>query len=437
MTLYIHDRLIALSPLAPWADALLRRRQRGKVLTEAEDRRLQAVLGDLRDQQRWLACDCLGAGGDQPLLSLRRVNGSVTIVRHGDVHHDERCPFFRDPPEALDIDRGETAAPLRPVTGSLLLLKERKAISGHSRSPHLESNAPHRASPGTRLPRLGRLLLTFAEHGGLSSLDSGEIDAPAGQPVRAADIDAQYQKLKSVGDRPFSGALKLSDVSCFFMAQVPRHLARFRVLEKEFPDQVRPQGYVFCVADDWESDGAVSSVHLHAQGGERAVSVIGRLSQYGDQRTPGPFLFLGQIGKVASTGRYELVSGALHPVLSKSLLVPVDSEFERSVLRVLLQQIHYWKDRHRVDVGIRKPLFDERVPTGLWVRPDFELNLPSGQRVIVEALGRVKDADYQLRKAALVEALGSAPGVCRVITWDPGADEQVIRRLLTGVVLSS
>src|SRR3546814_3398769 len=89
------------------------------------------------------------------------------------------------------------------------------------------------------------------------------------------------------------------------------------------------------------------------------------------------------------------------PILSGRRFMPVDSEFERSVLRELIK-LRRTFDRYSVDLVIEKPVFDTLTPIGP-CRPDFLLEARSRstseiRQVVVEAMGS-NDATYLLSKA--------------------------------------
>src|SRR3546814_3846300 len=82
--------------------------------------------------------------------------------------------------------------------------------------------------------------------------------------------------------------------------------------------------------------------------------------------------------------------------------MPVDSEFERAVLRDLIK-LRVTFDRYDIDLMIEKPVFDTLTQIGP-CRPDFLLEARSRstgeiRHVMVEAMGS-NDEMYLLSKAA-------------------------------------
>src|SRR3546814_4240504 len=63
------------------------------------------------------------------------------------------------------------------------------------------------------------------------------------------------------------------------------------------------------------------------------------------------------------------------PILSGRRFIPIDSEFERAVLRDLIK-LRMTFDRYDIDLAIEKPVFDTLTPIGP-CRPDFLLEARS------------------------------------------------------------
>src|SRR3546814_9483178 len=95
--------------------------------------------------------------------------------------------------------------------------------------------------------------------------------------------------------------------------------------------------------------------------------------------------------------------------------MPVDSEFERAVLRDLIK-LRVTFDRYDIDLMIEKPVFDTLTQIGP-CRPDFLLEARSRstgeiRHVMVEAMGS-NDEMYLLSKAATHPRMEQlAPLVC-------------------------
>jgi hypothetical protein len=364
------------------------------------------------------------------------MDGRVHFVRHGLVPHDEGCPFH-DPDlstrlSALKSGSDTQARPVTPYEGDLLTLKE-VGLSRAARSSPSRTGVDRRH--GGTLPSVGRILLTWVEQSGINLLTSEELVSRKDRPVMARDPSAQYRKLTGLWGSLATHEIALSEILCQYPSVVSRFLARFRSLESRFPEGVRPQGFVCFVVDSVEQTPGGWDIKVETRKGEYCGRVFGRVSLVG-QAAGGPFLFIGKVAKVAESGRYEITSGYAHPVFSKSLPFPVDSEFERGVGAVLLEQVCYWSQVHSVETQFRKPLFDEQIGD-YWLRPDFELWLDNGWRIVVEALGFPDDEAYMRRKAEMESLLRSLEKT-DVVTWsyDDQGQESHLRRILTAKALS-
>src|SRR3546814_3527223 len=116
----------------------------------------------------------------------------------------------------------------------------------------------------------------------------------------------------------------------------------------------------------------------------------------------GPYLVLIVAGQYPEAHGYAPLRAYAQPILSGRRFIPIDSEFERAVLRDLIK-LRMTFDRYDIDLAIEKPVFDTLTPLGP-CRPDFLLAARSrstGQirPVMVEAMGS-NDEMYLLSKAA-------------------------------------
>ena len=83
----------------------------------------------------------------------------------------------------------------------------------------------------------------------------------------------------------------------------------------------------------------------------------------------GPFLVIVVAGQYPEARGYAPLRAYAQPIYSGQRFIPVESEFERSLLRELLS-IQRNLHRHGIDAAIEKPVFDILTPLGP-ARPDF------------------------------------------------------------------
>ena len=115
----------------------------------------------------------------------------------------------------------------------------------------------------------------------------------------------------------------------------------------------------------------------------------------------GPFLVIIVVGKYPEAKGYAPLRAYAQPILNGRLFAPVDSDFERDVLRTILrtqQELH----GRGIDLAIDKPVFDTLTPDGP-CRPDFLIEARSREtgeirNLVVEAMG-FKTEEYEASKA--------------------------------------
>lgn len=83
----------------------------------------------------------------------------------------------------------------------------------------------------------------------------------------------------------------------------------------------------------------------------------------------GPFLVMIVAGEYPEAHGYAPLRAYAQPILSGHRFIPVNSEFERDVLRALLKARPQLAE-DGIDILIEKPVFDHLTPAGP-CRPDF------------------------------------------------------------------
>src|SRR3546814_9657697 len=89
----------------------------------------------------------------------------------------------------------------------------------------------------------------------------------------------------------------------------------------------------------------------------------------------GPYRTIVVAGQYPEAHGYAPLRGYAQPIYSGKRFIPVDSEFERAVLRDLLR-LRWSFDRAGLDLLLEKPVFDTLTPIGS-CRPDFLLEARS------------------------------------------------------------
>ena len=161
--------------------------------------------------------------------------------------------------------------------------------------------------------------------------------------------------------------------------------AALRQLAPGWPKEHAPQGFVLLYAR------SIKGHEIHVPDGEPVV-IANRVQSPSVRRNriTGPFLVLIVAGEYPEAHGYAPLRAYAQPIHSGRQFVPIDSDFEREVLKQILscqQALH----GRGVDVAIGKPLFDTMTPDGL-CRPDYILEARSRvtgevRTVVVEAMG--------------------------------------------------
>lgn len=345
----------------------------------------QARLGDM-----WIACDCLGPSTAPPLMTPAYLSEAETfylrrLTGPGRPEHRLDCPFFH-----AQSTPSQTAAadPVRPVDrpeGYFSVLKS---------APVRLARAPDDSAGGRvrhpHIPRLARLMWRLIDLAGRNQATM------SGNGERG--IASEFAAIQQVaGHIEVAPGVELARVlwthgSAFRHRRV---YAGIRALAPRWPRGHAPQGFLLLFASGIEGN------IIHAAGCD-PIEVATRIQHPSIHGTPvaGPYLALIVIGELPQVKGYAPLRAYAQPIYSGQRFIPVDSDFERTVLRDLLR-IQHRLDEHRYDSAITKPLFDIQTPAGN-CRPDFIIEIYSRETgenriAIVEAMGFDTDAYHDAK----------------------------------------
>lgn len=345
----------------------------------------QARLGDM-----WIACDCLGAQVAPPLMTPAYLSEAETfylrrLTGPGRPEHRLDCPFFHAQAAPGHM---ATADPVRPVDrpeGYFSVLKS---------APVRLARAPEDSAGGRvrqpHIPRLARLMWRLIDLAGRNQA----MLSPSGERGIASEFAAIQQ---AAGHIEVAPGVELARVlwthgSAFRHRRV---YAGIRALASRWPRGHAPQGFLLLFANGIEGN------IIHAAGCD-PIEVATRIQHPSIHGTPvaGPYLALIVIGELPQVKGYAPLRAYAQPIYSGQRFIPVDSDFERTVLRDLLR-IQHRLDEHRYDSAITKPLFDIQTPAGN-CRPDFIIETYSRETgenriAIVEAMGFDTDAYHDAK----------------------------------------
>ncbi|MBB5712366.1 hypothetical protein [Sphingomonas xinjiangensis] len=351
------------------------------------------LVQNARIGHKWIACDCLGAEKAPPILTPAFLSEAETyylrrLTSTKRPEHRADCPFFRDQVTNRISEVRSPNAVTDPPAGFFEVLKP--APEKLAQQPESDS-IDDRTRSGS-VPRLARLLWRLMDTSGVNVI----------APLSAGEEWSIRANFSAIG----YSAAKIEIAPGLELARAfwthPRPLqanavyATLRRLAPEWPLGHAPQGFVLLYAPSFKGQ------EIYVPGGE-PVAIANRVqspSMRGN-KTAGPYLTLIVAGEYPEAHGYAPLRAYAQPIFNGRLFVPVDSELERQALREILavqRELH----SRRVDLAIRKPLFDTMTRDGP-CRPDFMLEARSritGEigNLVVEVMG-LDDEAYHSSKA--------------------------------------
>lgn len=432
--LWVHDRKRAVSALAPADAAALRAVFSAFADTPLDADRVLAtrVLERLHAARHWLQCQCPLLLSPGPLLfPRRRETGRIELVRQHGALHDDGCPLRqvrvsvatpREATEAKDNQRY-----FQGFTGFAGTL-------GAPRDPSRNDDSEDAAEVAAR-PKELRLLLRAWHEAGYAQLGPTDLRwSPRGEDLWVPgprDVHEHYAALQQrIAPLEIEPGVMVGDVTAWQPKAVPWIVARLTRGVHKFTE-VRPQGFFLGVVHEVDDHQLI-----RVRNNEREIVPVVRPIVRSGRDTAGPYAAIALIGQASKDGEFAVQSAGIWPVLSKSLLLPVDSGLERTTAMILLQVQRWLHRRHELDVQLIKPLFDTAV-AGTRVRPDFILSLATGPQVVIETMGS-DAAEYLARKERTQKAMSSLPHVVAVIPHWPTRDtERALFSRVSAVLLKA
>lgn len=366
------------------------------------------LVQQARIGEKWIACDCLQSGESPPILTpaflseaetyyLRRLTSTDRPEHHPD------CPFFREQAtnRLSEVRTHESAAD--PPMGYFEVL--RPAPEKLAQKPE-EDSSDDRTRQGS-VPRLARLLWRLLHISGLNRIP------PLCEDHADHSISDEFRTLSAAAAKvEIAPGIELGR-AFWTHAQAlhsKRLYASLREIARRWPRGHAPQAFLALYAHEFR--GATIQVS-----GSDPVVVANRVQSPSvrGNTIKGPYLVLIVAGQYPEAHGYAPLRAYAQPILSGRRFVPVDSEFERAVLRDLIK-LRATFDRYDIDLAIEKPVFDTLTQIGP-CRPDFLLEARSRstgeiRHVMVEAMGS-NDETYLLSKAATHPRMEQlAPLVC-------------------------
>ena len=375
---------------------------------------------------RWIACGCLGAEKLPPILTPAFLSEAETyylrrLTSSKRPEHRTDCPFFRDQVTNRRTEVRSRSTALDPPDGYFAVLKP--APEKLSQRP--EGDVSDDRTRGASIPKLARLLWRL-----MAMAQVHQVAPIAYREERSIRSEFAWL-MRAASQIEVAPGVTLDRV----LWTHPRPLkaravyAALRALEAEWPKDHAPQGFVLLYAL------SVHGTEITLPDGE-TLTIANRVQLPSVRGNPicGPFLVLIVVGQYPEARGFAPLRAYAQPILSGRMFLPVDSDFERDVLRTILR---CQRDLHvrGVDLALAKPIFDTLTPDGP-CRPDALLKARSKvtgevKSIVIEAMGFEMD-DYLAAKAIThprMRHLGEIVSVDRLRMDEAAARDAILNTL--------
>lgn len=387
-------------------DAAALKRWYANEADDEDDAAALAVIRTAAARDGWIECDCID-GPVRPLMYPRRDEHVYTLVRMTRAaddpqarfdrpSHAENCPFFAEKTfEGSATDKKFMLRPMPPKPTAYFdpLPALAENIADRSRKPP-STNSGRSDRPSALGIQLWRLLHAARQN----------VVAPLQlRPETTASITSHLRDLRLAARnfnvvRTTSLARLLSTWPADFFDARSRWQRNIQSVPN-WPASARPTGFMI-IAAKLITDSKIYPLALPG-----FIEVVSRVRRplRGDLKSCGPYLVLVNFDRGDDDDSpLRPVQAYAQPVHALDTMIPVESDFERDVLNLLLwAQLVFLKAAPRIEIRITKPLFALSTADG-YCRPDFILDISVDgrhrRRLIIEALG-FDTPEYEGQKA--------------------------------------
>ncbi len=338
--------------------------------------------------------------------------------------HRSDCPFFRDQATNRVTEVRSPLNPAEPPAGFFEVPRPAPENLAQRPEEDLTDDPAHKAS----IPRLARLLWRL-----IDAADLNRVPPLRDRPIPSSIKDEFKALGQAAAKIEIAPGMELANAlwthaQALHSRQV---YASLRRLAKKWPRGHAPQAFLTLFSPAFK--GSMIEVP-----GCDPVRVANRV-QSPSTRTnliKGPYLALVVVGEYPESRGFAPLRAYAQPIYSGRRFVPVDGEFERIVLRRLLEarrRLHTMD----IDVAIEKPVFDRLTDLGP-CRPDFLVEARSRETgeiriLIIEAVG-FDDESYRAAKAVMLPRMEQIAPVLPVTPRD--ADSRRIGSMVMNIILS-
>lgn len=367
----------------------------------AEDRKqILTLCRSIREQDYWLQCDCT-QDLSKPVFRFNRASSGKIYLHHitSRGKHSDACAFKEKKWKAQDIDSKPSPNIKKSTSLNLVFKKSDDA----RKLGNTEDFKEGLVSISDRYSSLNRALYRLIDDAKLNVINlEKKISPNKALDIAANEIDiVADKKLKNYlfinPSMIFKAVFLLRNDKSFWPKHISKHallLVKARAFNEHAIEAILP-------------DGSLKTIPIS----QRVYKSSGRLGVRSE-----PYMALILITDSVEKPRfYEPCKAFVVPCYSEKTFIPVDSYYEREILRRLFAlQFEYQK--RGVNLEITKPLFDipiEKNPEEqAYVLPDFILQTPT-KRLVIEVNGSHEE-EYLARKArqhALMQSIGQVLSV--------------------------
>ena len=278
-------------------------------------------------------------------------------------------------------------------------------------------------SHDTSRPGIARLLVQLTTDAGLQAIDPDWRPAPLIEQIKAIWAAARSIEIDA--------GVQLPEFLCTSPAKLGDLVSRIEAAPIKRFTRTRPHGVLIVRV------ATVGSGMLQPVAGD-LIPVRGRLAVFGEKAGDGrdsraersaraPYLAACVVGRALDGEPVEVLSAYVHPCISETHLMLVDSDMERRTLDQLRSVQRWLGGKRHLPVTIEKPMFDIGPATQSPAEPrppcipDFVLRASrpgdAGKTVIAETMGFAAE-DYRIRKGRIHPLMSAALGGAPVIEHD-------------------
>ena len=375
------------------------------------------LVQQARIGEKWLACDCLGIDQAPPILTPAFLSEAETyylrrLTSAKRPEHRADCPFFRDQVTHRVTEVRSPESPAERPDGYFEAL--RPAPEKLAQRP--EEEASDDRTRNASVPRLARLLWRLIDVSGLNRISAPDDDDEERSIAREFDAVRAAAHRIQVAPGIELGRVLWTHGEAFHRRRV---YAKLREMKRTWPRGHAPQAFLTVFTQGFQGNviETAGCEPIHIANRIQSPSIRGN-------HIRGPYLTFVVVGEFPEAHGYAPLRAYAQPVLSGHHFIPVDSEFERTVARVLIAAQRTFRGEG-IALAIEKPVFDRLTPIGL-CRPDFLLearSIHTGEvkQLIVEAMGSDEQC-YIAAKAASHPRMQRIAPVLSVTPHDIGAD---------------